>query len=43
MYGLIGKLKAIPGRRDDLSKILLDGAAGISHWRARPTAQLAPR
>jgi quinol monooxygenase YgiN len=29
MYGLISKLKAVPGRRDDLSKILLDGAAGM--------------
>ena len=29
MYGLIGKLKAIPGQRDALSKILLDGAAGM--------------
>ena len=30
MYGLIGKLKAIPDQRDALTKILLDGAAGMS-------------
>ena len=29
MYGLIGKLKAIPGQRDALTQILLDGAAGM--------------
>jgi quinol monooxygenase YgiN len=29
MYGLIGKLKAIPGQRDALTKILLEGAAGM--------------
>ena len=29
MYGLIGKLKAIPGQRDALAGILLDGAAGM--------------
>ena len=29
MYGLIGKLKAIPCQRYDLIKILLDGAAGM--------------
>ena len=29
MYGLIGKLKAIPGQRDALARILLDGAAGM--------------
>ena len=29
MYGLIGKLKAIPGQRDALTEILLDGAAGM--------------
>jgi quinol monooxygenase YgiN len=29
MYGLIGKLKAIPGQRDTLTRILLDGAAGM--------------
>lgn len=29
MYGLIGKLKATPGQRDDLSAILLGGAAGM--------------
>ena len=29
MYGLIGKLKAIPGQRDALAEILLDGAADM--------------
>ena len=29
MYGLIGKLKAIPGQRDALTRILLDGVAGM--------------
>ena len=29
MYGLIGKLKAIPGQRDALAGILRDGAAGM--------------
>jgi quinol monooxygenase YgiN len=29
MYGLIGKLKAIPGQRDILAGILLEGAAGM--------------
>ena len=29
MYGLISKLRAIPGQRDALNKILLDGAAGM--------------
>ena len=30
MYGLIGKLKTIPGQRDALAQILLDSAAGMS-------------
>jgi quinol monooxygenase YgiN len=30
MYGLISKLKAIPGQRDALAQILLDGATGMS-------------
>lgn len=29
MYGLIGKMKAAPGRRDELIGILLDGVAGM--------------
>ena len=29
MHGLIGKLKAIPGRRDALIATLLDGVAGM--------------
>ncbi|MEA1073295.1 putative quinol monooxygenase [Sphingomonas sp. LY160] len=29
MYGLIGKMTAQPGKRDDLMKILLDGVAGM--------------
>jgi quinol monooxygenase YgiN len=29
MYGLIGRLKTIPGQREALAQILLDGAAGM--------------
>ena len=29
MYGLIGKMTAAPGKRDDLIAILLDGVAGM--------------
>ncbi len=29
MYGLIGKMKAIPGQRDALIAILLDGVSGM--------------
>lgn len=29
MYGLIGKMKAVPGQRDALVSILLDGVAGM--------------
>lgn len=29
MYGLIGKIKTIPGRRDALAQILLEGVAGM--------------
>jgi|GEM_PF-3365503 len=29
MYGLIGKIKAIPGRRAELAAILLDGLRGL--------------
>jgi quinol monooxygenase YgiN len=29
MYGLIGKLKVLPGQRDALITILLDGIAGM--------------
>ncbi|MCD9031775.1 antibiotic biosynthesis monooxygenase [Luteimonas sp. Y-2-2-4F] len=30
MYGLIGKMKAQPGRRDELIAILLEGLSGMS-------------
>lgn len=30
MYGLIGKMRAAPGKRDELMAILLDGVAGMS-------------
>ena len=29
MYGLIGKMTAVEGKRDDLIKILLDGVSGM--------------
>jgi quinol monooxygenase YgiN len=29
MYGLIGKMTAAPGKRDELVSILLEGAAGM--------------
>jgi quinol monooxygenase YgiN len=29
MYGLIGKMKAVPGQRDKLAAILLDGVSGM--------------
>ena len=29
MYGLIGRIDAVPGRRDELIDILLDGTAGM--------------
>lgn len=29
MYGLIGKIKAVPGQRDALISILLEGIAGM--------------
>jgi quinol monooxygenase YgiN len=29
MYGLIGKMTAVAGRRDDLANILIDGTAGM--------------
>ena len=29
MYGLIGKLKVVPGKRDDLISILMEGASGM--------------
>lgn len=29
MYGLIGKMKAVPGQRDVLISILLDGVSGM--------------
>lgn len=42
MYGLIGKMLAAPGRRDDLVAVLLEGVAGmpgcLSYVVARDTA-----
>ncbi len=29
MYGLIGKMKAVPGKRDALIAVLLDGVSGM--------------
>lgn len=29
MYGLIGKMKAVPGKRDALISILLEGVSGL--------------
>lgn len=29
MYGLIGKMKAVQGRRDELAAILMEGIAGM--------------
>lgn len=29
MYGLIGKMLAVPGKRDELVSILVDGVAGM--------------
>ena len=29
MYGLIGKMKVVPGQRDALIKILIEGVAGM--------------
>lgn len=29
MYGLIGKMKAVPGERDKLAAILLEGVSGM--------------
>lgn len=29
MYGLIGKMMAVPGKRDELIKILIEGVGGI--------------
>ncbi|MCC6319078.1 MAG: antibiotic biosynthesis monooxygenase [Gemmatimonadaceae bacterium] len=29
MYGLIGKIKAVPGQRDALISILMDGTSGM--------------
>ncbi len=34
MYGLIGQLFALPGRRDDLAAILLSGSAGMPGCRS---------
>jgi quinol monooxygenase YgiN len=30
MYGLIGKITAVPGQRDALASILIDGTGGMS-------------
>ena len=29
MYGLIGRMRTVPGRRDEMIAILLDGVAGM--------------
>lgn len=29
MYGLIGRMKAVPGKRDDLIAVLLEGVSGM--------------
>ena len=34
MYGLIGKIEAIPGQRDALARILLDGISGMPGCRS---------
>lgn len=34
MYGLIGKIDAVPGRRDELAAILLKGIAGMPGCRS---------
>lgn len=42
MYGLIGKIKAIPGKRDELASILLEGSVRmpgcLSYVVAKDTA-----
>lgn len=39
MYGLIGSLTAIPGRRDALIAILLDGVSGMPGCRSYVVAR----
>ncbi len=43
MYGLIGKIKAIPGKREELASILLEGSARmpgcLSYVVAKDTAE----
>jgi len=39
MYGLIGKMLAVPGQRDALISILLDGVAGMPGCRSYVVAK----
>ena len=39
MYGLIGKMKAVPGQRDALISILLDGVSGMPGCQSYVVAQ----
>ena len=39
MYGLIGKMKTMPGQRDALISILLDGVSGMPGWHIYIVAQ----
>jgi len=39
MYGLIGKIKVVPGQRDALISILIDGVSGMPGCRSYIVAQ----
>lgn len=39
MYGIIGKMLAAPGKRDELISILIDGIAGMPGCRSYVVAQ----
>ncbi|WP_363102327.1 antibiotic biosynthesis monooxygenase [Halothiobacillus sp. 15-55-196] len=39
MYGLIGKMKTMPGQRDALISILLDGVSGMPGCHSYIVAQ----
>jgi len=39
MYGLIGKIIAVPGRRDELINILIEGIAGMPGCRSYIVAE----
>ncbi|WP_269713993.1 putative quinol monooxygenase [Caulobacter sp. NIBR2454] len=41
MYGLIGKMKAAPGKRDALIAILLDGVSGMPGCQSYVVAKVA--